>query len=171
MDFFESLADNLELESQFNSTYSYSAWFCSQISLSCHLTVTMGQNLFSMFATLKIQSMPVKGNVFANSNSTHPQTSSGTFLCASIDIASGGFSTLFHPFQLPCVSDWSQHLKEVRKCSLGLFLDLIILFLDATYLLRDKRVVSMEHNFNATTTTWDRWWFFLQRSLLKIEVF
>ena len=89
MDFFESLADNLEIERQFN----YSAWFCPQTSLPCHLAVMMGQNLFSMFTTLKIQSVPVKGNVFLNSNSTHPQISSGTFLCAKIDIASGGFSS------------------------------------------------------------------------------
>ena len=89
MDFFESLADNQQMEIQFN----YSTWFCPQTTPSCLLAVMMGQNLFSMFTTLKIQSVPVKGNVFANSNSTHPQTSSGTFLCASIDIASGGFSS------------------------------------------------------------------------------
>ena len=88
IDFFESLADNFQME-----TDGYSAWFCPQRSLSCLLAVTMGQNLLSMFTTLKIQSVPVEGNVFANSNSTHPQSSSGTFLCASIDIASGGFSS------------------------------------------------------------------------------
>ena len=88
---YEALANDTSLEKQIRSTLGYAKWFCPGNNFDCLLSVAMGQNLFSMFTKLKIQNESVKGNIFQNSNSTYPEFSSGTYFCASIDIANEGY--------------------------------------------------------------------------------
>ena len=88
---YEALSNDSSLENQINSTLGYPHWLCPQNNINCLISAAMSQNLFSMFTKLRIQNESVKGNIFKNSNSTYLESSSGTYLCACIDIANEGY--------------------------------------------------------------------------------